>query len=109
MIRWRIDENSNRCGNKWRPEHINLILEQPQEIDPFQHLKHYRLLPLHLHAAVARNLHCFSKIRGISVYVGVEEAITHLLCVPPKGGRELSKTIGNAGGRIACGIIGLQG
>ncbi|WJX80191.1 cysteine desulfurase Selenocysteine lyase [Trifolium repens] len=26
-----------------------------------------------------------------------------------KGGHELSKTTGNAGGRIACGIIGLQG
>ncbi|CAM8888437.1 unnamed protein product [Rhodiola kirilowii] len=25
-----------------------------------------------------------------------------------KGGHELSKTTGNAGGRIACGIIGLQ-
>ncbi|KAG9143024.1 hypothetical protein Leryth_006279 [Lithospermum erythrorhizon] len=26
-----------------------------------------------------------------------------------KGGHELSKSTGNAGGRIACGIIGLQG
>ncbi|KAH1195968.1 Superoxide dismutase [Cu-Zn] [Glycine max] len=26
-----------------------------------------------------------------------------------KGGHELSKTTGNAGGRVACGIIGLQG
>ncbi|XP_078436117.1 copper/zinc superoxide dismutase 1 [Wolffia australiana] len=26
-----------------------------------------------------------------------------------KGGHELSKTTGNAGGRIACGVIGLQG
>uniref|UniRef100_F6JRN6 Superoxide dismutase [Cu-Zn] n=1 Tax=Amaranthus hypochondriacus TaxID=28502 RepID=F6JRN6_AMAHP len=26
-----------------------------------------------------------------------------------RGGHELSKTTGNAGGRIACGIIGLQG
>ncbi|KAL5712825.1 superoxide dismutase [Ranunculus cassubicifolius] len=26
-----------------------------------------------------------------------------------QGGHELSKTTGNAGGRIACGIIGLQG
>ncbi|KAM2895396.1 hypothetical protein FF1_010511 [Malus domestica] len=26
-----------------------------------------------------------------------------------KGGHELSKSTGNAGGRVACGIIGLQG
>ncbi|KAH9754517.1 Superoxide dismutase (Cu-Zn) 4A [Citrus sinensis] len=26
-----------------------------------------------------------------------------------KGGHELSKTTGNAGGRVACGIIGIQG
>ncbi|CAK7340851.1 unnamed protein product [Dovyalis caffra] len=26
-----------------------------------------------------------------------------------KGGHELSKTTGNAGGRVACGVIGLQG
>lgn len=26
-----------------------------------------------------------------------------------RGGHELSKTTGNAGGRVACGIIGLQG
>ncbi|AQL06660.1 Superoxide dismutase [Zea mays] len=25
------------------------------------------------------------------------------------GGHELSKSTGNAGGRVACGIIGLQG
>eukprot|EP00252_Welwitschia_mirabilis_P023735 TRINITY_DN679_c0_g1_i1.p1 TRINITY_DN679_c0_g1~~TRINITY_DN679_c0_g1_i1.p1 ORF type:complete len:155 (-),score=25.00 TRINITY_DN679_c0_g1_i1:493-957(-) len=26
-----------------------------------------------------------------------------------KGGHELSKTTGNAGGRVACGVVGLQG
>ncbi|KAJ6384399.1 hypothetical protein OIU78_027666 [Salix suchowensis] len=26
-----------------------------------------------------------------------------------KGGHELSKSTGNAGGRVACGVIGLQG
>lgn len=26
-----------------------------------------------------------------------------------KGGHELSKNTGNAGGRVACGVIGLQG
>ncbi|KDO42715.1 hypothetical protein CISIN_1g047402mg [Citrus sinensis] len=30
-------------------------------------------------------------------------------CSSPSGGHELSKTTGNAGGRVACGIIGIQG
>ncbi|PKI67892.1 hypothetical protein CRG98_011488 [Punica granatum] len=29
--------------------------------------------------------------------------------VGENGGHELSKTTGNAGGRVACGVIGLQG